>query len=229
MAFDVSGTRSAVDDVSPTAGAFAAFGPPAIDSTDLTRVPRKVALFEGKDEYGRLQPLLGTAEPAVDHVGAPVNWPVNDKYTLAVMPDGTPMPLVGQMEGSIAWHSPTTENPALGATEEWEIWNMTGDGHPVHLHLVNFKVVNRQEINFDSNTDEDGFLLDGFSAADNGVYLQPQPTVQHNSVAGDPTTYGMGFRIVHPNNPDDAYGAMIAGCHAPAIIAPMPRLRLGHQ
>ena len=210
MAFDVSGTLSAVDDVSPTAGAFAAFGPPAIDSTDLTRVPRKVALFEGKDEYGRLQPLLGTAEPAVDHVGASVNWPVNDKYTLAVMPDGTPMPLVGQMEGSIAWHSPTTENPALGATEEWEIWNMTGDGHPVHLHLVNFKVVNRQEINFDSNTDEDGFLLDGFSAADNGVYLQPQPTVQHNSVAGDPTTYGMGFRIVHPNNPDDAYGAMIA-------------------
>jgi len=220
MAFDVSlpmGALSVVADVSPIAGAFAAFGPPAIESTDLTRVPRKVALFEGKDEYGRLQPLLGTAEPAIDHTGASIDWPANDKYTSAVMPDGTPMPLIGQMEGSIAWHSPTTENPALGSTEEWEIWNMTGDGHPVHLHLVNFKVVDRQEIVFDSNTDEDGFLLEGLSPADDGVYLQPQPTVQHNSVAGDPATYGMGFRIVHPSNADDAYGAMIPDAAIEAI------------
>ncbi|MDH4056052.1 MAG: multicopper oxidase domain-containing protein [Gammaproteobacteria bacterium] len=213
MAFDVGlplGTLSAAADVSPIAGAFEAFGPPAIESTDLTRQPRKVALFEGKDEYGRLQPLLGTAEPAVDHTGAPINWPVNDNYTLAVMPDGTSMPLIGQMEGSIAWHSPTTENPALGSTEEWEIWNMTGDAHPVHLHLVSFKVVDRQEIAFDENTDEDGFLLEGISPADNGVYLQPQPTVQHGSMAGDPATYGMGFRIVHPSNAAHAYGAPVA-------------------
>jgi FtsP/CotA-like multicopper oxidase with cupredoxin domain len=30
--------------------------------------------------------------------------------------------------------------------------------------------------------------------------------VQHNSVAGDPTTYGSGFRIVHPPDPAAAYG-----------------------
>ncbi len=36
---------------------------------------RKVALFEGKDEFGRLQPLLGTAEPATDYTGNPINWP----------------------------------------------------------------------------------------------------------------------------------------------------------
>ncbi len=29
---------------------------------------RKVALFEGMDEFGRLQPLLGTAEPATDYL-----------------------------------------------------------------------------------------------------------------------------------------------------------------
>ena len=59
------------------------------------------------------------------------------------------------MEGSIAWHSPTTENPALDTTEEWEIWNVTGDAHPVHLHLVHFEILGRQEINWDSNTTED--------------------------------------------------------------------------
>ena len=35
--------------------------------TAHTTARRKVALFEGKDEFGRLQPLLGTAEPATDY------------------------------------------------------------------------------------------------------------------------------------------------------------------
>jgi FtsP/CotA-like multicopper oxidase with cupredoxin domain len=53
------------------------------------------------------------------------------------------------MEGAIAWHSPTTENPALGSTEIWEIYNATGDAHPVHLHLVKFEVLGRQEFDAD--------------------------------------------------------------------------------
>ena len=83
-----------------------------------------------------LEPLLGTAEPATDYQGNPINWPNTPEYVNAG--------LVGQMEGSIAWHSPTTENPALDSTEEWEIWNMTGDAHPVHLHLVHFEVLGRE-------------------------------------------------------------------------------------
>ncbi len=39
-----------------------------------------------------------------------------------------------------------TENPSLGATEEWDIYNFTVDAHPIHLHLVRFEVVKRQEI-----------------------------------------------------------------------------------
>ncbi|HSB68025.1 MAG TPA: multicopper oxidase domain-containing protein [Candidatus Methylomirabilis sp.] len=37
-----------------------------------------------------------------------------------------------------------TENPALGATEVWELHNFTEDAHPIHVHLVQFQVVNRQ-------------------------------------------------------------------------------------
>ena len=62
---------------------------------------------------------------------------------------------VGQMEGSIAWHSPTTENPALDSTEEWEIWNVTGDAHPVHLHLVHFEILGRRR-SVGPQRDEDG-------------------------------------------------------------------------
>jgi len=42
------------------------------------------------------------------------------------------------------WSDPIATNPALGTTETWELWNWTVDGHPIHLHLVKFKVVNRE-------------------------------------------------------------------------------------
>jgi spore coat protein A len=184
MAFDVIlPLDTAVPDASPTGINFASTIP------NPTRT-RKVALFEGKDEYGRLQPLLGTAEPATDYDGNDILWPDLPVYSS--------VDLIGQMEGSIAWHSPTTENPALGTTEEWEIWNVTGDAHPVHLHLVHFDILDRQEIKWDSNADEDGFILDDLSPVGDGTYMENQPTVQHNSVAGDLTTYGKGFKIKNP-------------------------------
>ncbi len=39
-----------------------------------------------------------------------------------------------------------TENPALGATEVWEIYDFTEDAHPIHIHQVQFEVINRQAI-----------------------------------------------------------------------------------
>ena len=183
IAFDVTLPRDlGVPDRTPTG---IAFGPAVPTPTRL----RKVALFEGKDEFGRLQPLLGTAEPATDFAGNPINWPSETVYQAAG--------LVGQMEGSIGWHSPTTENPALGSTEEWEIWNVTGDAHPVHLHLVHFEILGRQAILWDSATTGDDRVLDptGVTAplpAGDGTYLVVQPVVQHNGLLGQ------GFRLVSP-------------------------------
>ena len=147
------------------------FNPAAIshyagNPNTVTRV-RKVALFEGKDEFGRLQPLLGTAEPGTDYLGNPV-----------IAKDG-----VTQLNGAIAWHEATTENPAPNATEIWEIYNATGDAHPVHLHLVNFEVLDRQEFSAD---------------------IVQQPILQHNGAMG------MGFRLENivtgtPVSPGTAY------------------------
>ncbi len=197
MAFDVVlPLDTSMSDASPNGIGFG----PSVGSPTRTR---KVALFEGRDEFDRLQPLLGTAEPATDYQGYPINWPDTPVYS---DPD---IGLTGQMEGSIGWHSPTTENPALNTTEEWEIWNVTGDAHPIHLHLVHFEVLDRQEISWDSNSDEDGFIPEGSSPANDGIYLVTQPAVQHNSVAGNMDTYGIGFRIIHPPFPEDAYGAAV--------------------
>jgi len=44
------------------------------------------------------------------------------------------------------WSDPIVTNPALGATETWELWNWSADAHPIHLHLVKFKVQDREVI-----------------------------------------------------------------------------------
>ena len=37
-----------------------------------------------------------------------------------------------------------SEMPGEGETEVWEIVNLTADAHPIHLHLVQFQLLNRQ-------------------------------------------------------------------------------------
>jgi len=38
----------------------------------------------------------------------------------------------------------STENPKSGSTEVWQIVNTTADAHPMHFHLVNVQLINRQ-------------------------------------------------------------------------------------
>ena len=44
----------------------------------------------------------------------------------------------------LGWDDPITEHPALGATEIWELHSFTADAHPIHIHEVQFQVVDRQ-------------------------------------------------------------------------------------
>lgn len=53
-----------------------------------------------------------------------------------VNPDGTGHPL--------SWKDHVTENPALGSTEIWELRNFTEDAHPIHVHEVQFQVMERE-------------------------------------------------------------------------------------
>lgn len=55
----------------------------------------------------------------------------------------TELLLDGQM-----WHAPISELPIVGSTVEWEIVNLTNGAHPIHVHLIQFQVENRQ--NFDN-------------------------------------------------------------------------------
>jgi len=78
--------------------------------------------------------------------------------------DGPAEALLGTVDGSPSvapgvwarrlWMDPVTENPALGATEVWELYNATGDAHPMHIHEIVFEVMNRQDILVNEATQE---------------------------------------------------------------------------
>ena len=52
------------------------------------------------------------------------------------------------------WADPVTENPNVGDTEVWELYNFTADAHPMHVHEVVFEVVNREALVLDPATGE---------------------------------------------------------------------------
>lgn len=87
---------------------------------------RQLALIEimgmGRDEEG--EELEGPAEAV-----------------LGIVEDGRPV--------SRAWGDEITENPAVGDTEVWEIFNTTADAHPIHVHETVFEVVDRQSLAID--------------------------------------------------------------------------------
>lgn len=61
--------------------------------------------------------------------------------------EGPETPIPGfTPDGDGNWLS---ELPKVGSTELWEIINITEDAHPIHLHLVQFQLANRQKIHAD--------------------------------------------------------------------------------
>ena len=60
--------------------------------------------------------------------------------------------VIGGTPVALPWMEPVTENPNVGDTEVWELYNTTADAHPMHVHEVAFEVVDRQLL----EVDEDG-------------------------------------------------------------------------
>ena len=56
-----------------------------------------------------------------------------------LVPPGSPSAGFGR-----PYDSPATEVVKAGSTEVWEIYNTTADVHPMHFHLVNVQLINRQ-------------------------------------------------------------------------------------
>jgi len=109
---------------------------PAIAPLPEATVTRPLALIEkmgdGYDANG--DPLEGPVEALLGTVGPDLIDPT--------IPPG--------VWTERKWMEPVTENPAVDATELWELYNTTGDAHPMHIHEVAFEVVNREGLVLDA-------------------------------------------------------------------------------
>jgi FtsP/CotA-like multicopper oxidase with cupredoxin domain len=86
--------------------------------------------------FGPKEALLGVLDGSGN--GVPLKWTDHSGESTLVpvtMADGTTVNMI-----------PVTENPTVGATETWEMFNFTADAHPIHLHLVRFEVLGREAI-----------------------------------------------------------------------------------
>jgi len=83
-------------------------------------------------------------------MGGPLEVLVNNSKWSGVSYDAMGMP-IGPIPGSTpdGIGNYLTELPQEGQTEIWQIINLTADAHPIHLHLVQFQIVSRQ--NFSVN------------------------------------------------------------------------------
>lgn len=62
--------------------------------------------------------------------------------TLLVVGNAT-MPEMLLLNGQM-WDAPVSERPLVGSTEEWQFVNLTNGAHPMHIHLIQFRLVSRQ-------------------------------------------------------------------------------------
>jgi spore coat protein A len=146
---------------------------------------RNLGLFETAESFGRVTPMLGKAESGT--------ITANDEDVSANF-------------GPLSYNASATERPTLGSTEQWNIFNFTADTHPLHLHLVQYQVVEKREILFrdeDENglpddTTGDGLISYGsgptpdYSSADiwigELIPLRPEETGWQDTVHIDPGT-----------------------------------------
>jgi FtsP/CotA-like multicopper oxidase with cupredoxin domain len=111
---------------------------PKITPLPAETVTRKLALIE----------KAGVGD---DESGNEIEGPV--EALLGIVEDGLTV--------ETKWMDPVTENPTLGATEVWEIYNTTADAHPMHIHEITFEVVSREGLVLDGEEVVQPIQLDG--------------------------------------------------------------------
>jgi FtsP/CotA-like multicopper oxidase with cupredoxin domain len=94
-----------------------------------------------------------------------------------------------------------TEQVGEGLVEEWDIVNTTVDAHPVHLHLAQFQLLNRQEYRTTTYQRAYDALFPGSTAIDPATG-RPHPPGTFIGGFGPPLPYATGNPLALGGNPD---------------------------
>jgi spore coat protein A, manganese oxidase len=79
--------------------------------------------------------------------------------------------------GPLSWSATATEVIELNATEVWRVANTTDDAHPIHLHLIDFQLVDRTP-----------FDVDRFRAAESAWLARTGPEPELDAFVTGPAT-----------------------------------------
>ena len=83
------------------------------------------------------------------------------------------------------WDTTDIERPTVHTLEQWNLINLTEDTHPIHLHLAQFRLRNRQSIDVGPYL-EHVFGTEELTPADVGTGSRPFPSVQEVGVLAGP-------------------------------------------
>jgi FtsP/CotA-like multicopper oxidase with cupredoxin domain len=177
------------------------------NTTEPFEGARDMALLEEESELVCATVSLGSGTVIYDKKASPD--PANpgtcltkkDKKLAKSVPFAPKAAVLG-INGSTAnptvtlWADPLQTNPAINSTETWELWNHTVDGHPIHLHLVKFKVVNRE-------------AFDPLTGALSGVVNPPEAT----EAGWKDTVIAYPGEVTRVNATFDIEGLYVWHCH----------------
>ncbi|KAM0933029.1 putative bilirubin oxidase [Dioscorea sansibarensis] len=93
-------------------------------SPDQSRIPTQLFLFPKPSPQSSVNTRYITMYEYTSSTGGPTRLYLNGK----------------------AFEEPATETPKSGTSEIWHVINLTGDNHPLHIHLAHFAVLEQREI-----------------------------------------------------------------------------------
>jgi spore coat protein A len=122
-------------------------------------VPRELALVEEEstlicadvDLLGNVvqledyTPVAGACVSNIDGTTHPTALPFAPKAAVLGTVDAAGVPTVTLWADPIATNV-NADGSGSQSAEQWNIWNFTVDGHPIHIHLVKFSVLGRSAI-----------------------------------------------------------------------------------
>jgi spore coat protein A len=144
MQFSVTLPLQGSDSTFNPAGAHAALRASPIVNIKTT-TPNKVRQLTLVEEEA--DPNGGPGSPTAE--GDPVESLINNTKWNGNH-EGTTTPVTGSTSNGKGLSA--TETPQNGSTELWEVANITGDAHPLHIHLIQFQVISRQPFDVDAYT-----------------------------------------------------------------------------
>ncbi len=137
----------------------------------------------------------------VEGPGGPVEVLVNNTRWKGLR-DTSGLPVPGSRPDAMGQGIYLTELPRVGSTEIWEIINLTEDAHPIHVHLIQFQLMNRQAF------DVERYRAHYDAQFPGGTYSGVLPDGSWGPVQYAPGVYIPGYGPPLPANQPNAAGAL---------------------